>query len=49
MRVLSSAVVLIPVAVGIGLVIEGQVRHLRAERDRAARAEAGPNGSANER
>lgn len=39
-RVLSSAVVLIPVAVGIGLVIEGQVRHLRAERDRAARAEA---------
>lgn len=38
-RVLSSAIVLIPVALGIGLVVERQVRHLRAERDRAARAE----------
>lgn len=38
-RVVSSAVVLIPVAVGIGLVIEDQVRRLREERDRAARAE----------
>jgi signal transduction histidine kinase len=39
-RVLSSAVVLIPVAVGIGLVIAGRVRDLREERDRAERAEA---------
>ncbi len=39
-RVLSSALVLVPVAVGIGLVIEAQVRHLGAERDRVARAEA---------
>ena len=38
-RVLSSAIVLIPVAVGIGLVVERQVHYLRAERDRAARAE----------
>ena len=38
-RVLSSAVVLIPVAVGIGLVIAGRVRELYEERDRAERAE----------
>jgi signal transduction histidine kinase len=39
-RVLSSAVVLIPVAVGIGLVIAGRVSDLRDERDRATRAES---------
>jgi signal transduction histidine kinase len=39
-RVLSSALVLVPVSVGIGLVIEAQVRQLRAERDRVAQAEA---------
>ena len=38
-RVLSSAVVLIPVALGIGLVIAERVRDLREERDRAERAE----------
>ena len=38
-RVLSSAVVLIPVAVGIGLVIADRVRDLREARDRAERAE----------
>ncbi len=38
-RVLSSAVVLIPVALGIGLVIAGRVRDLQEERDRAERAE----------
>ena len=38
-RVLSSAVVLIPVAVGIGLVVAGRVRDLREQRDRAERAE----------
>jgi signal transduction histidine kinase len=39
-RVLSSAVVLIPVALGIGLVIAGRVRDLREQRDRAERAES---------
>lgn len=39
-RVLSSAAVLIPVAVGIGLVVAGRVRDLREERDRAEQAEA---------
>jgi signal transduction histidine kinase len=38
-RVLSSAVVLIPVAVGIGLVIAGRVRELCEERLRAEQAE----------
>jgi signal transduction histidine kinase len=38
--VLLSAVVLIPVAVGIGLVVAGRVRDLREQRDRAERAEA---------
>src|SRR5215213_5353539 len=38
-RVLSSALVLIPVAVGSGLVIAHRVRYLREEPDRAERAE----------
>lgn len=39
-RVLSSVLVMMPVAVGIGLAIASQVRQLREERDRATRAEA---------
>jgi signal transduction histidine kinase len=37
--VLSSAVVLIPIVFGVGALIAAQARHLRAERDRADRAE----------
>jgi signal transduction histidine kinase len=38
-RVVASAVVLIPVAFGVGVMIAAQARHLRAQRDRADRAE----------
>lgn len=37
--ILASALVLIPVAVGVGALIAGQARHLRAERDRARRGD----------
>jgi len=37
--VVSSALVLIPVAFGVGALIAAQARHLRAERDRADRVE----------